>query len=295
METTQKPFLEQVPPRFLVAKFISNLRRMEPRNIGLVLWSRSGTSYQFLDPDELPTGDSLRTPAYLQWLHYWRRRLDNGYIRDRSGRIFSHENPAFVDALVGKSKGNFILTDAGVLSADLNSSEVHEAAKELFEELVAQPPSSAKPRASDRKHQEDLRQLKLSVNETLTEAGLYQRKDFHKKFPMHCPVEGKPQFFEFDYALHAGRYPSMVFNLVPFWQLQVIHLTAFRFQNLRRVTRLRKEHCAAFVCASEDQLNEDVDTRNAIEMLDTIGTVVNTINPHAAAQRLLDLVPTSAA
>ena len=35
-------------PNYLVAKYISDLHRMEPRNIGIIVWTRSAVSARFV-------------------------------------------------------------------------------------------------------------------------------------------------------------------------------------------------------------------------------------------------------
>lgn len=34
-------------PRYLIAKYIPDLRRMEPRNIGVIVWSPQGVAARF--------------------------------------------------------------------------------------------------------------------------------------------------------------------------------------------------------------------------------------------------------
>ena len=60
-------------PKYLVAKYVSDPRRMEPRNIGVVLWASGRVAARFLESDEAEFVGDKKT--YARWIDYWRGLL----------------------------------------------------------------------------------------------------------------------------------------------------------------------------------------------------------------------------
>ena len=68
--------------RFLVAKYIPDLRRMEPKNIGIIAWNDGRTAARFLGEDDGPPrylGVRDRN-NYAQWLTSWRSQLARPFV-----------------------------------------------------------------------------------------------------------------------------------------------------------------------------------------------------------------------
>src|ERR1700683_4912459 len=113
-------------PNYLVAKYISDLHRMEPKNIGVIVWTRSTVSARFVaerpnKPGEID-GRSIppfvtSTAAYKQWVDFWRGEL--GAKPLRAGQILQR----WLDKLKGTSRGNFLLADGGTIFAEVRSEE----------------------------------------------------------------------------------------------------------------------------------------------------------------------------
>jgi hypothetical protein len=73
-------------PRYLVAKYISDLQRMEPRNIGIVVCASGVTCARFLGEKPGRPGhvDGRKVPpfvtsvaAYKQWIEFWRGEFED--------------------------------------------------------------------------------------------------------------------------------------------------------------------------------------------------------------------------
>src|SRR5260370_7676760 len=71
--------------RYLVAKYIADTWRMEPRNIGVIAVGPTGWAARFVGESPAKPGQvdgrSLRgrmgsLPAYRQWIKYWRGLLE---------------------------------------------------------------------------------------------------------------------------------------------------------------------------------------------------------------------------
>ena len=112
-------------PRYFLAKYVPDLTRMEPRNVGVIVWTPEGVDARFLaeTPDRPGEVDGRSIPsfvtnaqAYKQWVAYWRKELDRWEIEPtRGGPAVPRSSPDFLDALARKGRGNFLLTSAGYL------------------------------------------------------------------------------------------------------------------------------------------------------------------------------------
>jgi len=76
--------------KYLLAKYIPDLHRFEPRNIGVIVWSPLGIEARFLaeypnrpgevDGRSIP-GFVTSASAYKQWVRYWRDAISGTSIR----------------------------------------------------------------------------------------------------------------------------------------------------------------------------------------------------------------------
>jgi hypothetical protein len=62
-----------------LAKYERDLRRMEPRNVGVVLFYQGRQSSQFLHWRDAKRTLGAPPDSYKSWLHYWRTRLGDGF------------------------------------------------------------------------------------------------------------------------------------------------------------------------------------------------------------------------
>lgn len=124
--------------RYLVAKYAPDVFRMEPRNIGVILWADGNICAKFLDDAKADFISDKE--VYLRWLSYWNRLINERTISN--GRVISADDPAFLDALLKKQEGNYLLLDAGRVIDDIGAEGIHNAADFLFNELVAPIPES---------------------------------------------------------------------------------------------------------------------------------------------------------
>jgi hypothetical protein len=134
-------------PRFLIAKYVPDVFRNEPRNIGVVLWSPDGVAARFVGekPDAPGEVDDARVPpfvssaeAYKQWVRYWRREMAKPAIRPATGGpLTPRGSPVWLSALRQTGLSNFLLTDGGTLTEPIPDNELPQAVNYLFENYVA--------------------------------------------------------------------------------------------------------------------------------------------------------------
>ncbi len=277
--------------RFLLAKFVPDLRRMEPRNIGVVVWSEEAVVCRFAGESE----DGVRPPAnlhvspnaYRQWVDYWRLWIMRDKIKGDDGVEVKRSEARFLDVLKQKSREQFMLIDGGLLMKNVGSNDLPELLNELFEELVG----TGKPPTKLDAHAESAQRLHNAAKKAMKEAALDRRPDFHSSFDWFCPV-GKTktkQHFHFDWALH-GRRPKMLMSRLLLWNQSDVESLAFKFEKMRDAYDLPKEQCTAMVYATGDVLKEK-DVKAAKKMMEEIGTVVNLADGERAADSLRSLAP----
>jgi hypothetical protein len=134
-------------PRFLIAKYVPDVFRNEPRNIGVVLWSPDGVAARFAGekPDAPGEVDDAQIPpfvssaeAYKQWVRYWRREMAKPAIRPATGGpLTPRGSPDWPGALRQAGLSNFLLADGGTLTEPVPNHELPQAVDYLFENCVA--------------------------------------------------------------------------------------------------------------------------------------------------------------
>lgn len=122
---------------YLVAKYVPDLRRMEPRNIGIVLWVRGQVGCRFL-PTKTAAKFVNEPEIYERWVEYWTWAVEKPHIRDYRARIdYPRTGPEFLDGLKTTAKENYLLCDGGEVTDRVAAKELTAAVGFLFAELVA--------------------------------------------------------------------------------------------------------------------------------------------------------------
>jgi len=128
-------------PQFLVAKYFPDMRRLEPRNIGVIVWCDGNCIAKFLGDGESKAG--INAPKFIQckktyrrWLDYWRLVISKDDIRMHRGERVLKSDKRFVDALCDTSNGNYRLVSGGELMDNVKPEELMNVAEYLFDELV---------------------------------------------------------------------------------------------------------------------------------------------------------------
>jgi hypothetical protein len=277
--------------KYLIAKYISDLRRVEPRNIGVILWTPSGTAARFLaeKPERCGEVDGRSIPpfvtsatAYKQWIEFWRHELENNEMESvqDSGKRASRSVSAFLDILVESNKGNFVLTEGGFLLDPIE--DIDEAADFLFNTLV------------ETNAQEQPRDVTLDeVCERLIEkSNLSRDANFHNGFPVKCEVET----FEFSYAYRNGSIKRL-YQRVPLSRQQAmrqknVHDAAWMFERVTESNIVKRHDAVSLVFVPEGQSGES-DVDRWLQVLNTVSRVVN-VGDEQTALREFEGLPAQA-
>src|SRR5512140_1749356 len=108
MEPSRVVAIPMSVPRYLVAKYVPDPFRMEPRNIGVVVWADGQIAARFLGengseasrirlPNRLHVSDRRQ---YEKWIRYWRHQLSMPALtRGSDGMTAGRETPEFLEIL----------------------------------------------------------------------------------------------------------------------------------------------------------------------------------------------------
>jgi hypothetical protein len=259
--------------RFMVAKYTPDLHRMEPRNIGIILWADSGATVARFMGEQ--SDGSVRVPslvekndrhAFREWHTYWRHQMSAEGISRRSGEIVDRSSPQFLEALREKSKEQFRLVDGGTFSETISEREMERALGELYDRIV-EPPEKQLFRA------ERLALSDACANVFKT-SGVVDRPDFLHDLPVPRYVHSVLRTFVADYAIGPVGQPRAVLQRVLLSRSQSIDSNAFMFDTLinRSDKPINRVNCAALV-----HLGQPLDN-NAEEGIKLLGALVSVID-----------------
>jgi hypothetical protein len=123
--------------RYFIAKYVADARRMEPRNIGIMLWTPKGTHCEFLE-DHLVTFVKDKS-LYRRWTEYWSDTLASEAITKKGWVSVTRDDPNFLEAIAESQRGNFLLVDGGFVTEPIRKNRLTDATRFLFEQLVSTP------------------------------------------------------------------------------------------------------------------------------------------------------------
>lgn len=264
------------PPTYLLAKFIPDLKRMEPRNVGVVLWTTSGVAarFSFERQDHLGDVDGRTVPnwiaplaAYKQWVAYWRACISQGrFLLLDANVVVEASSPAFLQAIQSANNGNFLLVEGGTLLDDIPADEVDGACRYLFDTLVDdQQPELPRDLTLNERWDAVLDQAHLKGNPLL-------RRDY--------PVASGEETFIFSDALANG-VPRRLYERVSYANRQATfmknaHHAAWQFEKVIQAHIVAGEATAAVLSMNEEQEHEH---RGPLASLRSVTQVINLQRP----------------
>lgn len=280
---------------YLIAKYVPDIFRNEPENIGIIVWIQGHVALKFLGQrtDGSINGQTVRDrfrslANYKQWVESWQRLASRGEVLfGKKEELIQKSSPLFLEALATHSKGNFILEKGGELLEEVDANSIGDVADYLFERLVG--PSESKV---EYKTPEEVR------DELLCEADLSNDERVIRNKKIHVEVGGRTFNPEFSIYIGNGK-PEILGQMVPLTaqpkQVQnYAQASAFRFLNVLNAQILPQEKCIAFVYCEEDRSNIDLITESMDE-LKQVATVVNISSDRPSAikqiRKWVDTVP----
>ena len=91
-------------PKYLVVKYIEDVWRMEPRNIGVIAWVNGDVVARFMQPAPKFIRDKR---AYDDWLYLWEHKIAQDAIESADHTIkATKDSPDFLSVLKATGKDN---------------------------------------------------------------------------------------------------------------------------------------------------------------------------------------------
>lgn len=263
--------------KFLIAKYVPVVRRMEPRNIGVVAWDGTAAISRFIGSKQ--AADDARAPtfirtakkreSYCEWVAYWRLVIGQESINTGRGFV-SKSADGYLEALKAKSRDNFMLVDGGEILSNEESASLSDICEYLFAELVTDsedgllaPPLSLKVRSD------------LAVKTALAD------RDVKRNASFSCDVKAVPHTFQWNYGVYDGDRPLALFQRADVSSASSCNSAAFMLENAVS----KSISAAALVTSAPEGSRES----SNIKMLNAYGPVVFVDDPQAAVPRIRQL------
>jgi hypothetical protein len=265
-------------PRYIVAKYISDLQRMEPKNIGVIVWTHDAVSARFAAerPDKPGEIDGRSIPifvtstaAYKQWVEFWRTALEAKPTR--AGRTLQK----WSDDLRQSSRGNFWLTDGGTILDNIRTEDIGNFTNDLFQRLVEPASDETRDVALDQVADDIIRRLRLTRNES-----------FHTRYRVDCRVAPNvTEAFEFSHAYSNGSLKRL-YQRVPLASKRtslrrVVHDSAWMFEKVVDQNIVTRDQAVALVYATEER-RRDPAVSWSFDVLSSVAQVANLADPNEA-------------
>lgn len=266
------------PTKYLLVKYIADLHRFEPRNIGVIVCSAAGAEARFAGEHADRPGevDGRSIPnfvtsagAYKQWVRYWRDAIAAGRVTvPASGDVVDVTSPGFADAMLQTSRGNFVVVDAGFVLDEVAGAELPAVADQLYAQLVDARPAE-EPRDVD---------LDAVADGLLDRLGLRGHRNFHRDYPVRCPVNGVEEEYVFSDAFGNGT-PERLYQRLAIPKSKVrlrknVHDTAWSFEQVIKQQIVAPDATGVLVYLSEEQAAQpDVD--RSLRLLRSMTRVIN--------------------
>lgn len=267
--------------RFLIAKYVPDLRRMEPRNVGVIVWQNGDVAAHFVAerPDRPGEVDGRSVPgfvtsvsAYKQWVRYWRKQLEKPSIRPlQGGEAVPRSAPEYIALLIATSRENFHLVESGMLLDRVEGDALPQVADYLFNTLVEGP--LAVEEARDPSLEDVCQKL---IEETHLDTLPY----FRRNYALTCRVREAEETFEFSFAYGNGN-PVRLYQQLPLPRRRSrrvlnrnVHHVAWMFEKVLDAKVIAPEQGVVLVFPTEEQLN-DSDVAQSLQMLGSMTRVLN--------------------
>jgi hypothetical protein len=263
---------------YLIAKYVDDLARNEPSNVGVIVTDGVRVVARFDGEDDAGAINLNRirhritgSRSYRAWVQYWRAVIDD----PSSIGAAKETTPAeLIDLLVAEPSRDFYLEQGGTILLDADERSLDETARELYEQMVREPDPPSPLSLQDKSRQA------LSV----AGAPLDDVGRFKSQFTVPLDIHGVTVDHEVSYAVMNGEWHYL--QEMPF------------DPGKPRVSRKEASHCAVlFEHAGWNRDNSlilydgtDLSESSAglLEMLQSFAPVVDVDHTDAAAKVLHD-------
>lgn len=267
--------------KYLLAKYIPDLHRFEPRNVGVIVWSPLGIEARFVAeyPNRPGEVDGRSIPnfvtspsAYKQWIRYWRDAISGTTIRPLGGGdVVASSSPGFIEALQQTARGNFVVVDAGSVLDEVGEEELPTVADQLFAQLV-EANAPEEPRDLD---------LDTVADQLFERLHLNRHRNFYSNYSVRCPVRGVEEEYVFSHAFANGTLQKLYQRLaIPKGKARLrknVHDVAWSFEQVFNQHIVEPQNAGVLVYVTEEQETQP-DVEKSLRLLGNITRVINLRN-----------------
>jgi hypothetical protein len=263
--------MKRYNPKYLIAKYARDVQRMEPKNIGVILWTDFGVYCRFL-----PSSDVRRMVAdvevYQRWIDYWTHLCSSEEIAVHGRRPIAQSSPKFLRELSQTQKAKYILADGGIVVDSVSKRSATSVMDQLFEELVSRREAAAPEK-----------NLASIAEEVLDRAGIIEMDGYKAGVNVPCPVFDTEQDLRFDYGVMTDNAPQSLFLRVAVGNQVSVTSGAFKMECVtKKQPIVDPSRCAAMVYATSVSRKQSA----KLKMLEGFGTVVNLADQSDAIRKV---------
>lgn len=131
---------------YLLAKYVDNLARNEPTNVGVIVYDGTDALARFDGENDQAKIDLRRvrnrvtsTASYRSWVDYWRAALADPCVLDNGFRGVAAGDQRVIDTLIATPSRDFYLEMGGAILHDADAPSLRATLDDLFRRLVRQP------------------------------------------------------------------------------------------------------------------------------------------------------------
>jgi hypothetical protein len=262
--------------RFLVAKYIADVQRMEPKNVGVIAWYNgivdgrfAGESENELKPPKIVAPEQRK--GFVKAVQSWRLQFGKPQLPIGGGKDDVLRNsPEFLDALKLYSTRHFMIGEGGHVAAP-PSRTLKSVIDELFTQLID---DSA---GHDGRHKSALIQACDAILQPLA-----NNVNFHPNAEVPCNTIGLD--FPFTYAFGDDpKQPDVLMQAVSVVDADQVGATAMKFRCFVEDDKvISPSQCACLV----GELPNTDKMRQRIAMLSRYSTVVSIAHADIARSML---------
>lgn len=283
-------------PTFYVAKFIPDLIRNEPRNVGVILWTSGRLTARFLgEVGEGGQGLDSRflrgltsANSYRRWVTYLRNQLNSltESLCPDPGEVFS--------TLSSKLNEAFFLVEGGMLFEDVKEVNIRVAVDNLFQKFVKK--SQAMGEALDLRANVAMHRapgIEGQFRELLVKTGVDKSPFLFEKPKYSCRITDRiEEELEFSWAFANGALHRVMQTVelpnAPDAMQKNVHDTAWKFEKIVDSGIIGEDRVVSILRADARRMEDPKVYRN-IDLLRSVGQVWNLADDEASTNEVASL------
>jgi len=130
--------------RYLIARFTKDLRRREPKNFGVILWTKHKVASRFLPLEQYAKIGADRDDVE-NWIDYWEHVCKDGATHLGKQPDVSPSDSKILDVIQGSCTGSFSFVVGGSVAEPIRKRDVNSVINDLYVSLIQMYPNDEAP------------------------------------------------------------------------------------------------------------------------------------------------------